>query len=81
MGSINALINSVLRIEFFANPAVGQDQTFLGFINVSMGGSNTVGCMKTLTVPLSVLAGHNLTATVTDELGNTSEFSIPLTIE
>ncbi len=80
MGSINTEINKVLRIEFFASPTGGQGQTFLGFLNVTMT-ANTVTFAKALTVPASVLVGHKVTATITDELGNTSEFSIPTTIE
>jgi hypothetical protein len=42
---------------------------------------NTVGGAATLTVPATVGAGQPLTATATDQLGSTSEFSVPLTIE
>ena len=81
MGSINTLTSSELRIEFFASPPSGLGQTFLGFLNVDMGGDNTLVFTKVLTVPASVLKGHKLTATITDDLGNTSEFSLELTIE
>lgn len=80
-GFVNTETNKVLTIEFFANATGGQGQTFLGSLNISMGAKNTVIFTTTLTVPATVLAGHKLTATMTDELGNTSEFSIPLTIE
>ena len=80
-GFINTEQNQVLRIEFFTNSAGNQGQTFLGFATVSTGANNTIVFSTTLTVPLSVLAGQKITATATDELNNTSEFSIPLTIE
>ena len=80
-GFINTEGIKVLRIEFFSNPTGSQGQIFLGFLNVSMAGDNTVVFTTTLTVPATVHAGHKLTATITDELGNTSEFSLPLNIE
>ncbi len=81
MGSINTVTNKNLRIEFFASPTGGQGQTFLGSLNLSMGGINSRTFAKAFTVPTSVLVGHKITATITDQLGNTSEFSIPTTIE
>ena len=51
-GFVNTEVNKVLRIEFFANPADElKAQTFLGFLNVSMGANNTVVFTTTLTVP------------------------------
>ena len=49
-------------------------------------GPSTTACgvavfAPTLLIPATVVAGQTLTATVTDGLGNTSEFSLPLTIE
>src|SRR5262245_14739772 len=47
IGSINTQANSTLRIEFFVSPAAdpggnGEGQTFLGFVEVTMGNSTTV---------------------------------------
>jgi hypothetical protein len=81
MGSINTLTNKVLRIEFFARPASGLGQTFLGFQTITMGSSNTASFTPVLTVSTSALKGQTLTATITDELGNTSEFALGVTIE
>jgi len=80
-GFINTNFFTAWRIEFFASPPSGQGQTFLGALNGNMDDSNEVSFATVLKVPATVLAGHKLTATMTDELGNTSEFSIPLTIE
>jgi titin len=71
-------VGFAFRIEFFANATGGQGQTFLGSVSVPPG--NKVAFSTALAVPASVLAGQTLTATLTDVLGNTSEFSIPLTI-
>ena len=80
LGSINTLTNKVLRIEFFASPASGLGQTFLGFQTITMGSSNNASFTTVLTVPTTVLKGQTLTATITDELGNTSEFALAVTI-
>jgi CSLREA domain-containing protein len=80
-GFINTILLTAWRIEFFASPSSGQGQMFLGALNGNMGNSNNMSFATVLTVPMTVLAGHKLTATMTDELGNTSEFAIPLTIE
>jgi CSLREA domain-containing protein len=80
-GFINTSFFTAWRIEFFASPPSGQGQSFLGSLTGNMGESTTASFATVLTVPATVLAGHKLTATMTDELGNTSEFSIPLTIE
>ena len=83
-GSINTEQNKTLRIEFFANPTAdptgyGEGQTFLGFVDVAMGASNTATFTQTLATT-GVLPGQVITATATDELGNTSEFSLALTV-
>ena len=80
-GFINAEANKVLRVEFIASATGGQGQTFLGFQNVSTGPKNTVVFTTALSFPAALLAEQSLTATVTDELGNTSEISLPLAIQ
>jgi trimeric autotransporter adhesin len=83
-GTINTATNKSLRIEFFASPVAdtsgfGEGQTFLGFVDVAMGANNTMNFSQTLAAS-GVTAGQVITATVTDELGNTSEFSLALTV-
>jgi hypothetical protein len=83
-GSINTEQNKTLRIEFFANPSAdpsgyGEGQTFVGFTDVVMGANNTMNFSQTLSVS-GVTPGQFITATATDELGNTSEFSLALAV-
>jgi titin len=82
-GSINTEANKAVRIEFFASRAAdgtahGEGQFFLGFVTVNMGSSTTANFSKSLTSPL-LRPGDVITATATDESGNTSEFSFALT--
>ena len=83
-GSINTEMNRTLRIEFFASPAAdpsgnGEGAKFLGASTVTTGSSNTVSF--NLLLPLAGdLQGQVVTATVTDDLGNTSEFSAALNV-
>jgi len=83
-GFINTENNKDLLIQFFANPAGGQGQTFLGYLSVSTGSNNTAFFTAKLTVPASVVKGHTLTALTTElnmgSVGSTSEFSLPVTI-
>ncbi len=70
--------NTTFRIEFFASnvdplglPAEGQQ--FLGFLNVTTDASGNASFSAFLNVP--VAKGRIVTATATDAIGNTSEFS------
>src|SRR5262249_47222167 len=83
-GSINTQTNKQLRIEFFASPSAdpsgnGEGQAFLGFLQVDTTSGETVSFSTTLSVS-GVQVGQVITATATDELGNTSEFSIAPTV-
>jgi hypothetical protein len=83
-GSINTETNKTVRIEFFAGPEAdlsghGEGKRFLGFVTVSTGSGNDAS-FSVLLPPAGVLAGHVITATATDELGNTSEFSAALAV-
>ncbi len=69
-----------LRIELYTNTVGAQGQTFLTALSVVTNNGVAVFA-PTLTVPAAVMIGQTLTATVTDGLGNTSEFSLPLIIE
>jgi hypothetical protein len=84
-GSINTVLNSTLRIEFFSSPSVdgsahGEGKRYLGFVTVQVLGSNTVIFNKTLAVT-GVVPGQVITATATDQAGNTSEFSLALLVQ
>jgi CSLREA domain-containing protein len=75
-GTLNSEANKQYRIELFANTACnqhgnGEGAVFLGAITASLGGNN--GTFN-LSVPGNVTS-QLLTATATDPLGNTSEFS------
>jgi CSLREA domain-containing protein len=66
------------RIELFSNPACdgsgfGEGRTFLGSttLNTDSSGNGSFGT----TVPTTLAVGTQVTATATDPLGNTSEFS------
>ncbi len=83
-GSINTELNKTLRIEFFASPTpdgsnFGEGQRYLGFILLQTLASNTVNFSTTLAVS-GVLPGQVVTATATDQAGNTSEFSLALLV-
>jgi CSLREA domain-containing protein len=83
MGSIDSTMtdsNYPLILEFFSNPACddsghGEGQHFLGFRSVSGPGPFTA------MLPVGVPLGHTVvTATATDSLDNTSEFSACVTV-
>jgi hypothetical protein len=70
--------NSTFRIEFFASDpdplgVHAEGQQFLGFFNASTDAGGVASFAPTL--PVSVAVGRIVTATATDQLGNTSEFS------
>jgi uncharacterized repeat protein (TIGR01451 family) len=77
-GTLNSTANSAFAIEFFANDSCdpsgnGEGQTFVGTTKVITDGN----CNASFTVTLNAsgAAGKSITATATDLLGNTSEFS------
>jgi parallel beta-helix repeat protein len=77
-GTLNSTPNTEFRLEFFASSACdpsgyGESKTFLGFTNVTTGGSGDISF--TVTFPATVPVGYVITATATDPDGNTSEFS------
>lgn len=78
VGTLNSTTATTFRIEFFSNAACdpsgnGEGQTFIGFTNVATPGA----CDVTINVsfPVTVPVGSVITATATDPLNNTSEFS------
>ncbi len=77
-GSLNSTPNSAFLLEFFATPVTGnatpgEGQTYLGWTRVFTDASGNAPISTTIAVPVAV--GRAITATATDSLGNTSEFS------
>jgi Ca2+-binding RTX toxin-like protein len=77
-GLLHADANKLYRIELFANdsdslglPAEGQE--FLGFVNVTTNANGDAAFLTTFNV--AVNTSRTITATATDPVGNTSEFS------
>jgi hypothetical protein len=73
--------NTTLRIEFFASDPdplhlAAEGQQYLGFVNVTTDAAGNASFSASLNVP--VASNRVLTATATDPLGNTSEFSSAL---
>lgn len=80
-GSLKAQANSMYRVEFFASdpdPANGiaEGQQFIGFANIMTDSNGAASFTTVLNVPVAV--GRVVTATATDGIGNTSEFSAPV---
>jgi hypothetical protein len=79
-GAINTQTGKTLRIEFFASPSVdasgnGEGKRYLGFITLQTPAGPTATYSVTLAMA-GVLPGQFITATATDQAGNTSEFSL-----
>lgn len=84
VGSINTELGKSLRIEFFASPTAdpsgfGEGARFLGFVVVDTNAGNTAN-FNVLLGSAGVLNGQVITATATDDDGNTSEFSLAKTV-
>jgi CSLREA domain-containing protein len=77
-GKLNSRPNRIFTIQFFSNPApnfptgFGEGETFLGERTVTTNGE---GKATFTFAPSSLSAGEFVTATATDPVGNTSEFS------
>ena len=77
IGTLNGAEGTTFRLEFFGNDAVdpsffGEGQVFLGFANVTTDAS----CNAAFDVNFPAVSGApHITATATDPMGNTSEFS------
>ena len=75
-GTLNSAASTLFDLDFYASPACspggfGEGKTYLGSASRSTDGTGNVAFTVSLTVP----AGQVVTATATDPLGNTSEFS------
>jgi hypothetical protein len=82
-GTLSSAPNSSFRLEFYANdtdplglPAEGQQ--FIGFTNVTTDGNGDASFSVSFNVP--VTTGRIITATATDSIGNTSEFSAGIVV-
>jgi YVTN family beta-propeller protein len=78
-GSIASTPNSILGLQFFASPApdpsgYGEGQVYLGSSWVLTDALGNAAF--SLTLPVTFNAGQALTATATDSMWNTSEFSL-----
>ena len=84
-GSINTELNAIVRIEFFKSPAAdpsthGEGKHYLGHILLQLLGSNSMDFTKVF-AGSGVLPGQVITATATDQAGNTSEFSLAILVD
>ena len=80
-GSVSVSANSPVHLDFYGSPPpVGsaQGKTFIGTRTISSNGNGTTNFSFTLNAIVS--AGQIITATVTDDVGNTSPFSAGVTI-
>ena len=77
-GSLNSAASKAYNLQFFAsklanNSGYGDGQTLLGSAAVTTGANGNVSFTQTVSIKSS--SGTVITATATDPLGNTSEFS------
>jgi parallel beta-helix repeat protein len=77
-GTLNSQPNTIYRVEFFSTPTwdatgIPEGKTYLGTTNVTSDGSGNVSFSVTL--PAAVSSNNVVTATASDQAGNTSEFS------
>ena len=82
-GSLNSSANSTFTLEFFATPSVapprpGEGQTFLGTTTVHTDANGNASFHAALGTPVG--AGRAITATATNYLNSTSEFSMPVLV-
>ena len=77
-GTLNSTASTAFRVEFFSNQApnssgFGEGQTFIGAITATTDATGNATFNPTF--PVTVAPGQIITATATDPLNNTSEFS------
>lgn len=87
-GALDSLAATAFRVELFASWAwdalnLGEGEFFLGSTNVSTDATGLATVAFAIAAPGWLSADYILTATATDPLGNTSEFSpaVGLTVE
>jgi len=77
-GTLNSNANTTFALDFFSSSSCdasgnGEGQTFLGSATTTTNGSGNAAFNVTLAA--SAFSGDSITATATNPLGNTSEFS------
>jgi hypothetical protein len=73
-GSFASAASTTYTVKFYSSPSgTSQSQTYLGSITVTTDATGKA--TFTATLPITVAKGQLITATATDPLGNTSEFS------
>jgi hypothetical protein len=77
-GTLNSAASLTYRLEFFANANCdasghGEGKTFLGYFDVTA--DNTCNASFDVTFSVATISSQAITATATDQSGNTSEFS------
>src|SRR6185503_1222764 len=77
-GNLNSIPNTTFRIDFYSNAACdplgnGEGAQVLGTTNVTTAANGDASISVNLPTPMAT--GRAVTATATDPLGNTSEFS------
>jgi hypothetical protein len=82
-GSLISSANSSFTLEFFATPCEGtpepgDGQTYLGSTSVQTDAGGNAPFDITLNVPVG--SGRAISATATNHLNNTSEFSLPVLV-
>jgi hypothetical protein len=82
-GTLNSSANATFTLEFFATPGSatlkpGEGQTFLGTATAQTDAGGNASFHALIGVP--VAAGRTITATATNYLNNTSEFSLPVLV-
>ena len=80
-GRLHGKPNETYTLDFFSCPSCdaagyGEGQFYLGSGSVTTGAAcSSLGSPFDITLPVTFVAGHQITATATDQNGNTSEFS------
>ncbi len=77
-GRLSSEPNETYTVRFFSNPSGEEGKAFIGkkTVTTSVDGLNSFS----FSPKKAVAAGKTVTATATDSLGNTSEFSAPRTV-
>ncbi|MGP0066019.1 MAG: beta strand repeat-containing protein [Isosphaeraceae bacterium] len=87
VGSLNAGADTTYLLQFFGSPApdpsgYGQGQVYLGSTTVTTGSNSDANDVNfNVTLPTALSPGWVVSATATDPIGDTSEFSQDVPIE
>ena len=78
VGTLNSRPSSLFSLDFYSNDVCdpsgyGEGRTYIGSASVNTNASNLASF--DVTFPVATPTGHFITATATDAMGNTSEFS------